>query len=283
MRANSTPLTGSVGFIGAGQMARALAGGFVRNKIVTPAQIIAADVVPAATDSFCQLLSDGQQHARRADSNAQVVSDSDIVFLAIKPQNVAEVFSQLQHADCADKLFISIVAGLTCKRLATGLGTDRLVRVMPNTPCLVGCGMSVFARYTEATDDDARIVTSLLASVGQVLELEETHLDAVTGLSGSGPAFVYQVIQAMAEGGRQAHLDPQVALRLAAQTVLGAATMVTRTGESPEVLTERVASPNGTTVAGLAVLEQEKLRETISAAVVAAAERSRQLGAAQPE
>jgi pyrroline-5-carboxylate reductase len=265
----------TIGFIGAGQMARALAGGFVRNEIVTADRILASDAVVAATDSFVKQI----PGAAAAASNAELVAAADVVVLAVKPQNATAVFGQLEGTDTAAKLFVSIVAGLPCRRLTEGLGTERIVRVMPNTPCLIGHGMSAYSRGCGASAADAAFVKRLLESVGQAVELDESDLDAVTGLSGSGPAFVYQAIDAMIEGGVRMGLAPATASELAVQTVVGAALMVRQTGDSPTTLTERVASPHGTTVAGLRVLAQKNFKSSLSGAVEAATRRSLELGA----
>ena len=204
---------------------------------------------------------------------------ADIVVLAVKPQNIVEVFAQVETADTSNTLFVSIVAGLPCQKLATGLRTERIIRVMPNTPCLIGQGMSGYCRGGAASDADAEFVGRLLRSVGQAFECNESQLDAVTGLSGSGPAFVYQAIDAMAAGGVRMGLGRQQALDMAVQTFIGAAMMVRQTGESPQALTDRVASPNGTTVAGLAVLDEKNFKSDLSAAVEAATRRSLELGA----
>jgi pyrroline-5-carboxylate reductase len=178
-------------------------------------------------------------------------------------------------------LIISIAAGVTLARLAAALppGT-RLIRVMPNTPCLIGMGASCYSRGMSATQDDALLVEELLASVGKVFEVEEPQLDAVTGLSGSGPAFIYTVIEAMAEGGVAGGLAPDLALALAAQTAVGAASMLPATKLSPGELRTQVTSPGGTTLAGLEVLKRLEGAAAFRAAVEAATRRSMELGQA---
>jgi pyrroline-5-carboxylate reductase len=264
----------TVGFVGAGQMARALARGFVNAGLVPADRVLAADPSRQAME---QLLAAIPQ-ARPAATSAALVAQADIVFLAVKPQSMTEVFDQLQEATKGETLFVSIAAGVTLARLYRGLGTDRVIRVMPNTPCLVGCGASGYALGRGASGEDGQRIGRLLESVGIAVPLEESLLDAVTGLSGSGPAFVYQVIEALTDGGIQVGLPRDVAQKLAAQTVRGASEMVIVTGQQPAVLTQHVASPGGTTIAGLAKLEQGALRATIMAAVEAATARSRQLG-----
>jgi pyrroline-5-carboxylate reductase len=256
-------------------MATALAKGFVAAGLLKAANIVAFDPVPAAAQGFLAAVSG----SRLAASNADAIAQCDVVFLAVKPQHMAEVMQQVKGTASADKLFVSIAAGITLANLTEGLNTQRVVRVMPNTPCLVGKGASAFARGAGASAADGERVRELLSAVGLAFELDEKLLDAVTGLSGSGPAFVYVMIEALSDGGVRAGLPRTVATQLAAQTVLGAAQMVLG-GEHPAVLKDRVASPGGTTIAGLQVLEDRGLRSALIAAVEAATERSKELGRA---
>ena len=249
-----------------------MAHGFVHAKLVQANEVFAYDVYPAALKAFSQHV----PGAKLAESNASVVQQAEVLVIAVKPQQVAAVLSEVKsHA--ANKLFVSIAAGITLSTLCTGLGTKRVIRVMPNTPCLVGEGASAFARGADATPDDAKLVSGLLGAIGVACELDEKLLDAVTGLSGSGPAFVYVIIEALADGGVRMGLPRATALELAAQTVLGAAKMV-KGGEHPAVLKDRVASPGGTTIAGLQVLEERAVRGALIAAVEAATRRSQELG-----
>ena len=178
----------------------------------------------------------------------------------------------------AKHLVVSIAAGVTLKSLAEQLGDRRLVRVMPNTPCLVGASASGYSAGAAASKEDVALVGRLLNAVGKAFALPEHLLDAVTGLSGSGPAFVYTVIEAMTDGGVHVGLPRDVAIALAAQTVLGAARMVLETGQHPMVLKDAVASPGGTTIAGLHALERGGLRAALMNAVEAATKRSQELG-----
>lgn len=263
----------TVGFIGAGQMAQALAQGFVRAALVKASQLIAYDPVPAAAQRFAEVVASSQ----RADSNAAVVQKAQILFLAVKPQSFPEVARQLAGKLGRDSLVVSILAGVPLSRLSAELITDRVIRVMPNTPALVGQGASAFARGPATTAEDAALVKQLLQAVGSADEVEEKHLDAVTGLSGSGPAFAYVLIEALADGGVRMGLPRNLATSLAAQTLLGAAQMVLQ-GEHPAVLKDRVASPGGTTIAGLQALEDRGVRGALIAAVEAATRRSIELG-----
>lgn len=263
-----------VGFLGAGRMATALAKGLVSAQFTTAGSIIASDPLQAARDSFC-IESQGGTTA----SNIDVVRTADTIVLAVKPQNVVETLTEVRAELKPNHLVISIAAGVTLKTLGELLSPGvRLVRVMPNTPCLVGCGASAYALGNEATAADGALVGKLLSVVGLAIELPEKLLDAVTGLSGSGPAYIYQVIEALGDGGVLMGLPREVATKLAAQTVLGAAQMVLQTGQSPSVLKDAVASPGGTTIAGLHALESGGLRAALMNAVRAATVRSRELG-----
>jgi len=263
-----------IGFIGAGQMATALGQGFVAAKLVAAENVLASDPVTEARERFARATG-----GRTTAENAQVVAEADVVFLAVKPQQMAGVLAELRGKVTTDKLVVSIAAGIRLEVLAKGLGEAvRLVRVMPNTPCLVGQGACGFCLGEKATADDGRLVEQLLRSVGVAHQVDEKLLDAVTGLSGSGPAFVYTIIEALSDGGVRMGLPRQVATALAAQTVRGAAEMVLATGEHTGTLKDRVTSPGGTTIAGIQALESGGLRAALMAAVEAATRRSIELG-----
>jgi len=264
-----------VGFIGAGQMATALAKGFIAATTVTPEAIVACDVVPAAGAKFVE-----QTRGRFVSTSREVAGDCSVIFLAVKPQQMNQVFADLREILRPEHLIVSIAAGIPLKTLAAGLGPQvRLIRVMPNTPCLVGCGASAFSRGLNATHEDAALVQRLLSNVGLALEVPEKLLDAVTGLSGSGPAYVYQIIEALSDGGVRMGLPREIATKLAAQTLLGGAQMVLSTGQHPGTLKDAVTSPGGTTIAGLHELERGGLRGILMDAVEAATERAQELGA----
>jgi pyrroline-5-carboxylate reductase len=261
-----------IGFIGAGQMATALAQGFVRAKLIAPSALAASDAYPAATEKLAKEIL-----GLTVGTNQQVAAQSDVVILAVKPQVMPAIYQDL-GGKLANKLVVSIAAGLSLEKLCAGLKTDRVVRVMPNTPCLVGRGASAYALAAGATKEDGELVGKLLASVGTAHQVDEKLLDAVTGLSGSGPAYVYLIIEALSDGGVKMGLPRALATSLAAQTVLGAAEMVLSRNEHPGVLKDAVASPGGTTIAGLATLEDRGLRGALIAAVEAATKRSAELG-----
>lgn len=269
------PFTQTIGFIGAGRMATALGQGCVAAGLVPGRQVIAADPSEEARSLFTQQVPGALVTA----DNGQALSQADIVVLAVKPQMMSDVLARLSPEIELRQLLVSIAAGVTLARLSAGLpaGT-RLVRVMPNTPCLVGLGASCFCRGATANERDATSVRQILESVGLAFEVEEERLDAVTGLSGSGPAFVYRMIEALAAGGTAMGLPGELALELAAQTTRGAAEMVLRTGKTPAELRAQVTSPGGTTLAGLDALEAQQGPAAFRAAVEAATKRSVELG-----
>jgi pyrroline-5-carboxylate reductase len=271
---NMSRCSAQIGFIGAGRMATALAQGLIRSGFVMAEQISAGDVEPAARAAF-----ERETGATTATDNAEVAARAAVIILAIKPQSLAGVLTELRPLLKPTQLVVSIVDGATIRTLTNALGEQaRIVRVMPNTPCLVGRGASAFALGKTATQDDAAFTQSLLTTVGLAVQVPESQLDAVTGLSGSGPAYAFQVIEALSDGGVCAGLPRNIATQLAAQTLLGAAEMVLTTGQHPGALKDAVASPGGTTIAGLHELERGGLRAALMNAVVSATRRSQELG-----
>jgi pyrroline-5-carboxylate reductase len=214
------------------------------------------------------------------DDNAALVRESKVIVLAVKPQVIDAVLQEMRPQATPAKLFVSIAAGVTTERLEAGLGGEvRILRVMPNTPALLGKGMSVLVRGRYAGEADERLGVRLLKAVGQVACVEdERMLDAVTGLSGSGPAYVYRFAEGLLAGGIASGLPAPLARQLILQTLTGAAAMLQETGESPEKLRAQVTSPGGTTLAGLSELERRGFKDTVAAAVVAATRRSQELG-----
>jgi pyrroline-5-carboxylate reductase len=268
----ATKLT--IGFLGAGKMATALARGFVRAEIVFPKEIIAGDVSAAARAAFTK-----EAGAKTTASNSDVLKFASVLVLAVKPDQVAGVLAEQRDNFTNEHLLISIAAGVTLAKMeaAVPAGT-RVIRVMPNTPALVGEAAAAFALGKSATAADGELAKKLLSAVGIAFQVKESLLDAVTGLSGSGPAYVYQFIEALSDGGVAAGLPRDIATKLAAQTVLGAAKMVLETGQHPGALKDQVTSPGGTTIEGLHELEKGKLRATVMSAVRAATEKSKKLG-----
>jgi len=264
----------TVGMIGAGQMATALAQGWLRAGLLTADKLIAADPSVEAQERFAAATG-----AHVVADNLEVVRQAEVIVLAVKPHLIATVAQPLANSLDERHLVVSIAAGVRLEALAQLLGPKaRLVRVMPNTPCLVGRGACGYSLGQQATKDDDALVRRMLEAVGFACRVEERLLDAVTGLSGSGPAFVYTVIEALSDAGVRQGLPRAVASPLAAQTVAGAAEMVLGTGEHPAVLRERVTSPGGTTIAGLEALEQTGMRGALFAAVEAATHRAGELG-----
>lgn len=257
-------------------MATALAQGFVAAGLLAPAQMMGSDSLLQAVSQFTKTTG-----AHGGTSNSALVERSNVLFLSVKPQHMMHVLAEIRPHVSQQHLIISVAAGVSLKALAEGLGpAPRIVRVMPNTPCLVRQGASAYCLGPSATPDDAELVAKLLSSVGKAFQLDESLLDVVTGLSGSGPAYAMLIIEALADGGVRCGLPRSVAQSLAAQTLLGAAQMVLSTGEHPGALKDQVASPGGTTIAGLAVLEQRGIRSALIEAVTAATQRSKELGQA---
>lgn len=255
-------------------MATALAGGLIASGFTTAENVFASDTFDSARESFAR-----ETGAQVVESNLTIMEQAEVIILSVKPHHVADVLEEIQGPFTNQHLIVSIAAGCPLSLFIEKLGASaRLVRVMPNTPCLVKEGASGFARGGQATEEDARLVESLLSTVGVAVEVPEMQLDAVTGLSGSGPAYIYQVIEALSDGGVRMGLPRQIAIQLAAQTVKGAAEMVLETGEHPGTLKDAVTSPGGTTIAGIHALEAGGLRHSLMNAVSAATERSIELG-----
>ena len=265
-----------IGFLGAGKMATALAKGFLNAKLVKANQLCAADPSVAARGHFA-----AETGANMFAANLEAAQNAAVLILATKPDQVAAALAEIAGAFGSHHLLISIAAGVTLAKLEAALPAGaRVIRVMPNTPALVGAGASGYALGNNATSADGELAQKLLSAVGVALPVKESLLDAVTGLSGSGPAYVYQFIEALSDGGVAAGLPRDVATRLAAQTVLGGAKMVLETGQHPGVLKDQVTSPGGTTIEGVHELEKGRLRATVMSAVRVAADKSRKLGQA---
>ena len=260
-------------FIGSWKMATAIASGLVSSKIFSAEQIGAFDPDKCAAANFTELTG-----ATVDTSSPEIgISNTKAMLIAVKPQQIEAALKPYKEL-LQNKIILSIAAGVTIDRLQELTGASRIIRIMPNTPAMVGCGASAFALSSGALSEDAQLAQSLLGAVGVVMPVKESDLDAVTALSGSGPAYVFEFIQSLADGGVAEGLPRRVALQLAAQTVLGAAQMVLQTGEHPAVLKDQVTSPAGTTSRGLEALEKAGFSGNVMQAVRAAAARSRELG-----
>ncbi len=267
-------MSNRLGFLGAGNMAVALAGGFVKAGLAEGPETAVYDILGEKAAELAASLG-----AEPAGSAKEVLERAEIIVLAVKPQNIDELLPEIAPAAGPRHLFISILAGTPSAKIEAGIGGDpRVVRVMPNTPALVGAGASALARGAHATADDLELAVELFKSVGVAVAVEEPQLDAVTGLSGSGPAYFFLMVEALIEAGVKVGLDEDTAKSLAVQTALGASRLASESEDSPAVLRERVTSKGGTTAAGLAALAEGGYKELIAKCVEAATARSVELG-----
>jgi pyrroline-5-carboxylate reductase len=266
--------TRRLGFLGAGNMSGALIKGLLHAN-VPAAQIMASDVKAERLEQL------RAAHAiRTTHDNHALVRDSDVVVLAVKPQGIDKVLTEIGAEVRPDQLVVSVAAGVPIEALEARLAPGtRVVRSMPNTPATVQAGATAIAGGAHAREDDLRVARELFEAVGRVVVLDESLLDAVTGLSGSGPAYVMLIIEALADGGVKVGLHRDTALTLAAQTVFGSARLLLETGEHPGRLKDMVTSPGGTAIAGLHTLESGGLRKTLIDAVETATKRAAELGA----
>lgn len=262
-----------VAFIGAGNMAEALARGLLRAAVSRPELLTVSDLDAGRRAHFQKTYS-----VAAAADNAAAVRAAEVVVLAVKPQALPGVLAEIRDALTPRHLVISIAAGVTLRRLAETLGAQtRLVRAMPNMPALVGAGATVFCRGAQATAADAELARRLFAAAGLALEMDERHLNAVTALSGSGPAYVFYLAEALARAGADLGLPAAAAAQLAAATVDGAGRMLRETGAPPEELRARVTSRGGTTAAAMQVLEEREFLPAVNAALAAACRRAAEL------
>jgi len=256
-------------------MGSALIGGIAKSDITTPADIAVYDL---NADFVTTLAQDSGVSA--ASNNLDLTCKSQTILLAVKPQYIGDVLREIAPAITKDHLLISIAAGVTLEKMEAACpAATRIIRAMPNTPALIGLGATGIAPGSHASKQDLELARELLQSVGIVTLTQEPQLDAVTGLSGSGPAYVYTFIESLALQAEKEGLSLEDALKLATQTVIGAARMVEQTKMTPRELVEQVTSPGGTTLAGLAALNQNGFEKSIAAGVHAAAERSREIAA----
>ena len=262
-----------IGFIGCGKMARAIIGSMTEGKGVSPNEILVFDVKERALDAVGKDFKVGL-----AKSNKQLVEDSDIIFLAVKPQNLVEVFKEVRDFVSKEKLFVSIAAGISTEELQRGLPKARIVRVMPNLACSVKESMACYTLAKTATPMDQQFVEAVFSRAGKVLEVEEKKMDAVTVLSGSGPGFIALFLDALSSAAIAQGLSEEEAGVLAKQTLLGTARLLNEKKISPNELVSMVASKGGVTQAGLDLFSERKFKELVADAVKAAVKRSRELG-----
>ena len=265
-----------IGFIGGGKMGEALINGILRAGLSSSDKIMVSDV-----DKKRLQILEKEAGIKTTQDNKKITSDSDIIILAVKPNMMGSVLDELNSEITSKHLIISIAAGIPLSFIESSLNKGcRAIRVMPNTPCLVGETAAGYVLGKKATRNDGKLVGQLLDAVGKSFLLDEKYLDAVTGLSGSGPAFIYVVIEALADGGIKMGLPRDVAITLAAQTAFGAAKMVLESGTHIGHLRDSVASPGGTTIEGLHALEKGGIRNALIDAVEAATKKSKSLGKA---
>jgi len=266
--------TRRLGFLGAGNMAAALIKGLLHGRVLPAEQIVASDVKRERLDQLREA-----HGIRTTGDNHALLRDSDVLVLAVKPQVIDKVLTEVGKEVRPEQLVVSVAAGVPLEALEGRLPPgSRVVRAMPNTPATVQAGATAIAAGSHAREDDLRIAREMFEAVGRVVVLDETLLDAVTGLSGSGPAYVMLIIEALADGGVKVGLHRDTALTLAAQTVFGSARLLLETGEHPGRLKDMVTSPGGTAIAGLHTLESGALRKTLIDAVEAATKRAGELG-----
>jgi len=267
-------LTEKIGVIGAGKIGSAIARGVIRAGLVAKENVMASDVSDALRQAASQELG-----IEVTADNGALCDFADIIILAVKPQIVDPVAKEIAKKLGKSKLLVSVAAGVPIARIEANLEKGaRVVRVMPNIPCVVGAGASAYGGGTHATATDLEKVGAILNSFGVGMAVEEKYLDAVTGLSGSGPAYVFLFMEALADGGVQVGLARDVALKLAMQTVYGAAKMALEGNKHLGELKDEVTSPGGTTIAGLYAMEQKGFHGTVMDAVVSATRRSQELG-----
>ena len=260
-----------IAFIGAGHMAEAIVAGIIRQDVVVPADVCVTDINEERLDHFTE-----QYDVGRSIDNATAVAQADVVMLSVKPQIFPAVWPEIEKALKADALVVSIMAGIPSVKIANGRPV-RVVRVMPNTPSLVGEGAAGIAAGEFATDADLKIAESLLGAVGTTVIVKEEEIDAVTALSGSGPAYVFYLLESMLEAASQMGLEKGISRELALATVIGAAKLMQETGEDADALRKKVTSKGGTTAAAINTMEERGVKESIMAALLAAQTRSREL------
>ncbi len=267
-------MLGKVAIIGGGKMGEVIAIGIINNRLASPEDVTVADVLKERRE-FLKM----EYGVKVTDRNAEAAGDADMIILAVKPQKIGGVLKDLSGLVDESKLVVTIAAGVPIGTIEKGLGKKtRIVRAMPNTPALVNEGATALAKGENASELDLELAKALFDAVGVAVVVDEELLDAVTGLSGSGPAYGFIIIDALADAGVLMGLARDVALKLAAQTMLGAAKLCLTSEKHPGELRDMVTSPGGTTITGVKALEKGKIRATLMNAVEAATLRSKELG-----
>jgi pyrroline-5-carboxylate reductase len=262
-----------VALLGAGKMGGILLQAFLKNNLFRPENIRATVQHPERAKNLS-----AQWGVSVSTDNLAAARNSDLILLGVKPQTVPEVLAQIRPALTAKKTIISFAASVKTSAIEKAAGVDlAVIRAMPNTPSLVGCGATALCRGKFVTDEQLAVAEQVFASVGRTVTVDEKHMDAVTALSASGPAYIYIILESLAEGGVKVGLPRDIATLLAAQTALGAATMVLETGSHPALLKDAVTTPAGCTIDGILELEEGGLRVTLIKAVMRAAQRAKEL------
>ena len=257
-------------FIGAGNMASAIIDGICLKNLAAPGDICVSDKDRSKLDEF------SKKGFVTSSSNEECAVFGDVIIIAVKPGIVPKIAPEIKSS-VKDKLVISIAAGVSSETLKNLLESNRVIRIMPNTPALVGEGMTAVCKTDSTRDSDINLVCDIFASVGKTIVITESQIDAVTAVSGSGPAYIYMVIEAMADGGVLCGLSRADAYALAAQTVLGSAKTVLETGIHPGALKDMVCSPGGTTIEAVKVLESNCVRSAFIDAVTACCDKSKKM------
>lgn len=262
-----------LGIVGVGNMGTAFIKGILSSQVIIPQNIIIYDINKELLTKTAK-----DYNIDSAENNIDLVQKARKILIAVKPQIIDSVLQEISSSITKEHTLISIAAGITINHIKNFITTQTgIIRVMPNTPALIGAGASAISFNENIKEKDLEYVKKILKAIGIVVELEEKHIDAVTGLSGSGPAYVFIIIEALADGGVKMGLPREIALKLAAQTVLGASKMVLETGKHPGELKDMVTSPGGTTITALHEIEKGKLRSTLISAVEAATLKSKSI------
>ncbi len=262
-----------IGIIGSGNMGEALLKGFIQKGEINPSEIIISDINKDRIDELVN-----RYNVAGTNSNRRVAELSEFIIISVKPKDIQQTLTPLKDILNKDKVVISVAAGVKIEKIKSFLNKNTpIVRVMPNTPVLIGEGVLGVSFDENINSNSKEFILNLLSSVGMTIEVDEKFMDVITGLSGSGPAYVFQFIDALAQGGVKCGLTYSEALKIAVQTVIGSAKLIAETGEHPSVLRDKVTSPGGTTIFGLHQLEKGSFKDTVINAVESATERSKEL------